>query len=725
MKYENEETDITIGTYYYFPRCDECHPDICSIERQQSEPFNKVRLKLDNIYDTVSRKKELHCRNNILRYLVKYHNDTTYKKINERSNFIFNNITGECKYDPYRIKETFAFFNRLPEKTRKIIYNYQLENVEWMLNLEQNIETVLVPENHVRIFKDMFLDTHRVVLDINPEIEYKQIKFNSGCLMDVMGMGKSLSTISLISASEKKKTLIITDNQLCSHWKGEINAFSELNCIIVSSKKQFKATTLNQINNADIIITSYEFLKNKDYKLRIKDYEINKYSNDYKYYIDRMAKEVVLDGEDTRVPFNLVKWDRVILDECHGIFKKNLGSYINSLECGFKWMVSGTPFTDKASFDTHIDFFGKFSDVINDIKLDRWRKNTLESVSREMKIPGIIEDVEYLNFTSTERDIYDALGLTLLNTREYDQELRKICCFPNLSRELRTVIKSFDSVVEIKEALLKHNNKEVLKLEELLKKYSINLKVVQNMVSVDDTFSTSVGLNLQRDIEKTEAALDKYKRRGVFLSRDIEKEFKCPFCFEFKENPVVTICGHSYCEGCYIQMYKSIKSCGICREKLTEQSVVKLREKERNASKYGTKISAIIRYIHGLKNEKIILFTEWDCFIPKMKNILQEHGIKSIVCRGSIFQKNKSIETFKKSKSGCVILLSTSNSANGINLTCSNNIIFLEPTFDPDCSEKQAIARAHRIGQTRDITIKRFIIKESIEESIHSKRLFF
>jgi SNF2 family DNA or RNA helicase len=71
-----------------------------------------------------------------------------------------------------------------------------------------------------------------------------------------------------------------------------------------------------------------------------------------------------------------------------------------------------------------------------------------------------------------------------------------------------------------------------------------------------------------------------------------------------------------------------------------------------------------------------------------------------------------------------LILLSSKNSASGINLTIANKIIFLEPIYwnqeyrkNVEC---QAIGRADRLGQSRSIDIHRFIIKDTIEQDIYN-----
>jgi SNF2 family DNA or RNA helicase len=69
-------------------------------------------------------------------------------------------------------------------------------------------------------------------------------------------------------------------------------------------------------------------------------------------------------------------------------------------------------------------------------------------------------------------------------------------------------------------------------------------------------------------------------------------------------------------------------------------------------------------------------------------------------------------------------MLSSKNSASGINLTIANKIIFLEPIYGKEEYRKnieyQAIGRADRLGQTRPIDIYRFIIKDTIEQDIYN-----
>ncbi len=61
----------------------------------------------------------------------------------------------------------------------------------------------------------------------------------------------------------------------------------------------------------------------------------------------------------------------------------------------------------------------------------------------------------------------------------------------------------------------------------------------------------------------------------------------------------------------------------------------------------------------------------------------------------------------------------------GLNLTSADYVIHLDPWWNP-AIEDQASDRAHRMGQTRPVTIYRLVMKYSIEEKIlkmhHDKR---
>lgn len=67
----------------------------------------------------------------------------------------------------------------------------------------------------------------------------------------------------------------------------------------------------------------------------------------------------------------------------------------------------------------------------------------------------------------------------------------------------------------------------------------------------------------------------------------------------------------------------------------------------------------------------------------------------------------------------CVFVVTFESAAVGITLTAATRVYLMEPALDP-AQEAQAAGRIHRLGQTKEIHIKRFAFKASIDEAIAS-----
>lgn len=61
-----------------------------------------------------------------------------------------------------------------------------------------------------------------------------------------------------------------------------------------------------------------------------------------------------------------------------------------------------------------------------------------------------------------------------------------------------------------------------------------------------------------------------------------------------------------------------------------------------------------------------------------------------------------------------VLLISLRAGGVGLNLTTASNVFVMDPWWS-FAIEAQAIDRVHRMGQTRDVNVTRFVVKDSIE----------
>jgi SNF2 family DNA or RNA helicase len=98
--------------------------------------------------------------------------------------------------------------------------------------------------------------------------------------------------------------------------------------------------------------------------------------------------------------------------------------------------------------------------------------------------------------------------------------------------------------------------------------------------------------------------------------------------------------------------------------------------------------------------------------------MLKEEGIDYCYLDGSTPapKRQEQIASFQKGEHE-LFLISLKAGGVGLNLTAADFVIHLDPWWNP-AVEDQASDRAHRIGQTRPVTIYRLVCKNTIEEKI-------
>ena len=101
-----------------------------------------------------------------------------------------------------------------------------------------------------------------------------------------------------------------------------------------------------------------------------------------------------------------------------------------------------------------------------------------------------------------------------------------------------------------------------------------------------------------------------------------------------------------------------------------------------------------------------------------IEGIIKTKEIKYLYLDGatSIKQRANLVEQFQSGEVP-IFLISLQAGGVGLNLTAANHVILLDPWWNP-AIEQQAIDRAYRIGQQRDVTIHHLIACNTIEEKI-------
>ena len=123
---------------------------------------------------------------------------------------------------------------------------------------------------------------------------------------------------------------------------------------------------------------------------------------------------------------------------------------------------------------------------------------------------------------------------------------------------------------------------------------------------------------------------------------------------------------------------------------------------------------------------KVLVFSQFVKHLEILKAELDKMGISYQYLDGSTpeRERRKRVDAFQSGESDA-FLISIKAGGSGLNLTAADYVIHVDPWWNP-AVEDQATDRAHRIGQTRPVTVYRLITQGTIEEKIvrlhHEKR---
>ncbi len=135
-------------------------------------------------------------------------------------------------------------------------------------------------------------------------------------------------------------------------------------------------------------------------------------------------------------------------------------------------------------------------------------------------------------------------------------------------------------------------------------------------------------------------------------------------------------------------------------------------------------VNYLLTALENLDN-RVIIFSQWNKMLVMVSIVLKEANIKYVFCRGNVHIITKSIYQFKKDSSIRIILLSSENCSSGNNLTEASHIVLLDTiNTNKDTAlaiENQAIGRAVRLGQNKQVQVLRLIMKNTVEEEYYHR----
>ena len=141
---------------------------------------------------------------------------------------------------------------------------------------------------------------------------------------------------------------------------------------------------------------------------------------------------------------------------------------------------------------------------------------------------------------------------------------------------------------------------------------------------------------------------------------------------------------------------------------------------DENYQEESVKIKRLLDIIKELIKDKhkILIFSSFKSAVYLVKEALDREYISNYVIDGSVKGRDRvaMVDAFNKDKTNC-FLITLKSGGTGLNLTSADVVIHLDIWWNPQ-AENQATDRAHRIGQTKKVTVLKLINKGTVEEKI-------
>lgn len=569
-----------------------------------------------------------------------------------------------------------------------------------------------------------------------------------------------------------KATLVIAPSHLTSQWKEEAEKHAPgLNVILITTKPQFEKYTYVDILLADLVIVSVQFLlTNKTYTALPSgvDAELS-----FMHLIHKPNINPLLEKCPNLGHFN---WWRLVCDEAHELITykekhrkhpKELPSsglqMLENLTARHKWYMTGTPLPHKEKslrgalkflemklddrslmYDDgslKIDEEGLCFGSVHKFILDTiYVRNTKQSVGKQYNVPEYTEELLLLTMSDVERGIYESAS--------NQEEKRQLCCHLQIAARVKQIAgiqqKSLD---EVKDAMIAHTKLEIHKHEFWIAEAKLKLDselamAVDNLYNRDDhkyrikQYQEKIASS-EDAIKKLSASLSYFENIAPRITQSADEP--CVICLDNIVRLTVTPCGHLFCRNCIVPCVQQQEMCPTCRKHIAESELVEVKdpnqrenlnrsaELQKLTEQFGTKMAYLIFYLRYLfksdPNSRVIIFSQWDELLHKIGSTLNEHGIRNVFVKGNVHVRNKAISSFRKQEKTRVIMLSLQNAASGTNLVEASHVILIDPVAgskeEARAIEAQAIGRAHRMGQDKEITVVRMIVKDTIEHELY------
>ncbi|RMJ17029.1 hypothetical protein CDV36_003298 [Fusarium kuroshium] len=533
-----------------------------------------------------------------------------------------------------------------------------------------------------------------------------------GIIADPMGLGKTLTMIALAATDLNRNntdmdtsedfqlsvstTLVVVPPPLIGTWEEQLSEHVHQGGMKWHRHhRETRLSSTNELDRLNIVLTTYHTVS---------------------------AEWNSGNGVRNSLLFS-VRWARIILDEAHLIRNGNskMSQAVCALESKSRWAVTGTPiqnrlgdlatlfkfiraypYTDRRCFDVDISRLwksGEYDEAIKRLKrlsacmLLRRPKATINLPARQdLQCP--------VNFSTEERALYDNLRQKAIMS--IDQALKKDLEHSRNGMYVN-VLQQIESLRLVCNLGL-HYHMRHDKAPQTSPEGESWASTAQGTFNVQREMDPPVCIQCYSTLEITETLLEDPsvpQQSAQFFSC---LRFICADCTQkIAQSRHAAKCGHNpRCSMAFVSTNSS------ALESSQEETQTKMR-----AMGLSSKVEALITNIKNLPgSEKCIVFSTWRLTLDMVEAGLEQASIPSVRFDGKVPQNERQdiVERFRADPSVRVMLLT-------LTLTVATRAYLMEPHWNPTL-EEQALARIHRIGQTREVTTVRFYVRDSFEQHV-------
>ncbi|CAN8245081.1 unnamed protein product [Cochlearia groenlandica] len=562
-------------------------------------------------------------------------------------------------------------------------------------------------------------------------------------------------------------TLVVCPTSVMRQWADELRkkVSSEVNLSVLVYHGSNRTKDPHELAKYDIVVTTYAIVSMEVPKQPLIDNDDEEKNGSHdggatgagfcsnkkrKYPPDSQKKgskkkKIV---ESLSGPLAKVSWFRIVLDEAQSIknYKTQVARACWGLRAKRRWCLSGTPIQN--SIDDLYSYFRflKYDPYSSYVLFCDAIKNPIARtpVKGYQKLQAILKTVM---LRRTKGSFID--GKPIISLPPKSIELRKVT-FTEEERDFYSNLEqdSRDQFQEYKEAgTVKQNYVNLLLMLLRLRQACDHPLLVNGEYS--STWESSLEFATKQNLSGDSLAI-------------------CGICNDAPDDAVVSVCGHVFCKQCFYERLTGdnhhcpLANCNArlkldnampcVRDRPTSTHVKTVDSCSEEVPYVSSKIKAALEILESIARpqasadvnpishkredsslavtdisvgpvkvvgEKAIVFSQWTKMLDLVEASLIRSNIQYRRLDGtmSVSARDKAVQDFNTIPEISVMIMSLKAASLGLNMVAACHVLMLDLWWNPT-TEDQAIDRAHRIGQTRPVSVVRFTVEDTVEDRI-------